>query len=272
MRIFKAYGDEAIEKVRSNPYMLAKDIYGIGFATADQIAQKLGIPKDSLNRARAGLDHTLLKATSEGHCALPLEKLKVAAEKLLEVPEATIEQALSQMLTSGHLLLGEIDGEPLIFLPHLRRGGRKAIAAKFKQFANAETLYPAIDFDKAVAWCEQRTGKTLAPSQREALKTVLINRVVIITGGPGVGKTTLVNSILIAILRAKGVQCLLCAPTGRAAAKRLSRELPAPEAKTIHRLLGSASRPPGGFCQQRGAVRSTAIYSSWTRPPWWTCR
>jgi exodeoxyribonuclease V alpha subunit len=158
VRIFKVYGEEAIEKVRSNPYMLAKDIYGIGFATADQIAQKLGIPKDSLNRARAGLDHTLLEATSEGHCALPLEKLKVAAVKLLEVPEATVEEALSQMLTSGHLLLEDIDGEPLIFMPHLRKA-EEAIAAKFKQLATAETLYPPIDFEKAVAWCEQRTGK-----------------------------------------------------------------------------------------------------------------
>ncbi len=233
VRIFKAYGDEAIEKVRSNPYMLAKDIYGIGFATADLIAQKLGIPKDSLNRARAGLDHTLLEATSEGHCALPLEKLKVAAVKLLEVAEATVEEALSQMLTSGHLLLEEIDSEPLIFLPHLRKA-EEAIAAKFKQLAEAETIYPAIDFEKAVAWCEQRTGKTLAPSQREALKTVLTNRVVIITGGPGVGKTTLVNSILM-ILNAKKVKCLLCAPTGRAA-KRLT-ETTGLEAKTVHRLL-----------------------------------
>jgi exodeoxyribonuclease V alpha subunit len=233
VRIFKAYGDEAIEKVRSNPYMLAKDIYGIGFATADQIAQKLGIPKDSLNRARAGLDHVLLEATSEGHCALPLEKLKVAAVKLLEVPEATVEEALSQMLTSGHLLLEDIDGEPLVFMPHLRKA-EEAIAAKFKQLATAETLYPAIEFEKAVAWCEQRTGKTLAPSQREALKTVLSNRVVIITGGPGVGKTTLVNSILM-ILAAKKVKCLLCAPTGRAA-KRLT-ETTGLEAKTIHRLL-----------------------------------
>jgi exodeoxyribonuclease V alpha subunit len=233
VRIFKAYGDEAIEKVRSNPYMLAKDIYGIGFATADQIAQKLGIPKDSLNRARAGLDHTLLEATSEGHCALPLEKLKVAAVKLLEVPEATVEEALSQMLTSGHLLLEDIDGEPLIFLPHLRKA-EVAIATKFKQLAEAETIYPAIEFEKAVAWCEKRTGKTLAPSQREALKTVLTNRVAIITGGPGVGKTTLVNSILM-ILSAKKVKCLLCAPTGRAA-KRLT-ETTGLEAKTIHRLL-----------------------------------
>jgi exodeoxyribonuclease V alpha subunit len=233
VRIFKAYGDEAIEKVRSNPYMLAKDIYGIGFATADQIAQKLGIPRDSLNRARAGLDHVLLEATSAGHCALPLEKLKVAAVKLLEVPEPTVEQALSQMLTSGHLLMEDIDGEPLIFLPHLRKA-EEAIAAKFKQLAEAEATYPAIDFEKAVMWCEQRTEKTLAPSQREALKTVLTNRVVIITGGPGVGKTTLVNSILM-ILNAKKVKCLLCAPTGRAA-KRLT-ETTGLEAKTIHRLL-----------------------------------
>jgi exodeoxyribonuclease V alpha subunit len=120
VRIYKTYGEQAIEKVRENPYTLAKDIHGIGFATADQIAQKVGIPKDSQNRARAGIDHVLLGATSEGHCALPLEKLKVAAVKLLEAPEATIDQALSQMLTSGSLLLEEIDGEPLIFLPHLR--------------------------------------------------------------------------------------------------------------------------------------------------------
>jgi exodeoxyribonuclease V alpha subunit len=131
VRIFKTYGEQAIEKVQSNPYTLAKDIYGIGFATADQIAQKVGIPRDSLNRARAGIDHVLLEATSDGHCALPLEKLKLAAVKLLEVPEGTVEQALSQMLTSGSLLLEEIDGDALIFLPHLRRA-EEGIAAKIK--------------------------------------------------------------------------------------------------------------------------------------------
>jgi exodeoxyribonuclease V alpha subunit len=123
VRIFKTYGEQAIEKVRENPYTLAKDIYGIGFATADQIAQKVGIPKDSINRAKAGIDHVLLKATLDRHCALPLEKLKLAATKLLEVPEATVEQALSQMLTSGSLLLEEIDGNPCSFCPTL--GGRK---------------------------------------------------------------------------------------------------------------------------------------------------
>src|SRR6202163_998552 len=233
VRIFKIYGEQAIETVRSNPYVLAKDIYGIGFATADQIAQKVGIPRDSLNRARAGIDHVLLEATSDGHCALPLAKLKLAALKLLEVQEAIVEQALSQMLTGGALLLEEIDGETLIFLPHLRRA-EEGIAARIKRLAGTATLYPPIDFEKAVAWCERRTGKTLAPSQREALKTVLGKRAVVITGGPGVGKTTLVNAILM-ILRAKGVKCLLCAPTGRAA-KRLT-ETTGMEAKTIHRLL-----------------------------------
>jgi len=233
VRIFKTYGEQAIEKVRGNPYALAKDIYGIGFATADQIAQKLGIPKDSINRAKAGIDHALLEATSDGHCALPLGKLKTVAVNLLEVPESTVEQALSQMLAGGSLLLKEIEGEPLVFLPHLRKA-EEGIAARIKRLAEGQPLYPPVDFEKAVAWCQKRTGKTLAPSQREALKTALANRVVVITGGPGVGKTTLVNSILM-ILRAKDVKCLLCAPTGRAA-KRL-KETTGMDAKTIHRLL-----------------------------------
>jgi exodeoxyribonuclease V alpha subunit len=233
VRIFKTYGNLAIQTVQENPYTLAKEIHGIGFATADQIAQSVGIPKDSQNRARAGIDHVLLGATSEGHCALPLDKLKAAALKLLEVPVETIEQALSKMLTNGFLLLEEIDGEPLVFLPHLRKA-EEGIATKIKRLAGAGVTYPKIDFEKAVTWVEKQTGKTLAPSQREALKAVLTSRVSIITGGPGVGKTTLVNSILL-ILRAKKVKCLLCAPTGRAA-KRLT-ETTGLEAKTIHRLL-----------------------------------
>ena len=137
------------------------------------------------------------------------------------------------MLTSGSLLLEKIDSEPLIFLPHLKKA-EEGIAGRIKALAGMPNLYPPIDFDKAVAWCERQTGKTLAPGQREALRIVLAKRVVVITGGPGVGKTTLVNSILM-ILGAKGVKCLLCAPTGRAA-KRLT-ETTGLEGKTIHRLL-----------------------------------
>ena len=148
-----------------------------------------GFPRTRKIGARAGIDHVLLGATSEGHCALPLEKLKGAAVKLLEAPVEAIEQALSQMLKSGSLLLEDIDGEPLVFMPHLRRGV-DGIAAGVRRLVTARVAYPAIDVEKAMAWCEQRTGKTLAPSQRAALKIVLSNRVAIITGGPGVGKTT----------------------------------------------------------------------------------
>ncbi len=233
VRIYKTYGDQAIERVSTNPYVLAKDIYGIGFKTADQIAQNVGIPKNSLNRACAGIDHVLLEATSDGHCALPVEKLQVAAVKLLEIDEGTVESALSQMLTSGALVHERIGIESLIFLPHLRKA-EEGIAARIKVLTAEPPRYPSIVFEKAAGWCETRTGKKLAPSQREALKTALASKVVVITGGPGVGKTTLVNSLL-TILRAKGVKCLLAAPTGRAA-KRLS-ETTGLEAKTIHRLL-----------------------------------
>lgn len=118
---YKAYGTEAISTVRENPYLLAKEIQGIGFATADQIAQKLGIPKDAENRARAGIDHVLLEATSDGHCVHPLRLLKESTTKILDVHEDIIEKALTRMLTGGQLILEEIDDEPLVFLPYLRR-------------------------------------------------------------------------------------------------------------------------------------------------------
>ena len=133
------------------------------------------------------------------------------------------------MLTSGFLLLEEIDNEALVFLPHLRKA-EDGIAAKIRRLVKGSVTYPKIEFEKAVVWCEEKTGKTLAPSQREALKTVFTSRVAIITGGPGIGTTTLVNSIIL-ILRAKKVKCLLCAPTGRAA-KRLT-ETTGLEAKTM---------------------------------------
>ena len=247
VRIFKTYGQEAIEKVQANPYTLAKDIHGIGFKTADQIAQKIGIPADSLLRAAAGLSHVLLEATGEGHCALPVELLRDQAGKLLSVDDKIVTEALERTLANQDLVREIIGGQELIFLPKLKRA-EEIIAARVRNLAGLQPAFPIIDFDKAVVWCQAKTGKALAPSQRDALKLALTSRALIITGGPGVGKTTLVNAILL-ILRAKKVNCLLCAPTGRAA-KRLT-ETTGVEAKTIHRLL-EVKAATGGFARQEG--------------------
>src|SRR5438270_10337522 len=233
VRIHKTYGAEAIEKIRSNPYLLAKDIRGIGFKTADAVAQKLAIPRDSRYRACAGLEHILLEATQAGHCALPNANLLAKASQLLEVDALVVEQALAGMLTKGDVILESVGSEGLIFLPYLMRA-EKEIAQRITRLSGLSSVVPEVDFERAVAWCEERTQKQLAESQREALRQVLGNRLAVITGGPGVGKTTLIHSLL-TIVRPKKVRCAMAAPTGRAA-KRLS-ETTGLEAKTIHRLL-----------------------------------
>jgi exodeoxyribonuclease V alpha subunit len=134
VRIYRTYGEEAIEKVRSDPYCLAKDIHGIGFKTADQIAQKIGIPVDSLIRACAGLNHVLLEATGEGHCALPMDLLKEEAGKLLSVDEKIITQALERTLANGDLVQESIGGQELLFLPSLKRA-EEVIAGRIRNLA-----------------------------------------------------------------------------------------------------------------------------------------
>ena len=241
VRIYKTYGERAIERVRQNPYLLARDIPGIGFKTADEIAQKVGIPRDSIMRASAGLEYVLSEATADGHCALPREILLEEAEKVLVLPPTLIAEALMRLLQKRELIHESIADEDLIFLPRLRTS-EETIALTLSTICRKPANYPPIDVPKAIDWAEKKTGKQLGESQRAAVHSAFANRVLVITGGPGVGKTTLLNTIL-TIVRAKKVKCLLCAPTGRAA-KRLS-ESTGMDAFTIHRLL--EVQPTKGF-------------------------
>jgi exodeoxyribonuclease V alpha subunit len=233
VRIYKTYGEEAVEKVRENPYRLALDIHGIGFKTADAIAQRLGIPHDSLIRARAGVRHVLQEIAANGHCAAYREELAESSCKLLEIPAPVIEQGIAAELQEENLVEEEIEGRPALFLAPLQRAER-GVAMSLARLQRNPPVWGRIDAEGAIPWVERQTGLALSGSQREAVTAAVNGKVTILTGGPGVGKTTVVNSIL-HILKAKGVSVLLCAPTGRAA-KRLSESTGA-EAKTIHRLL-----------------------------------
>src|SRR5207248_9312187 len=201
------------------PYRLARDIRGIGFRTADLIAAKLGIEKTALIRVRAGISFALAEARDDGHCGLPHEELLALRVQLLEVPAEVVETALSLELQEGAVIADDLDGRRCVFLAGLYRAERE-IAEKLNALAAGKPPWPVIDADKAIPWVEKRTKLALAESQIEAVRVALASKVLVITGGPGVGKTTLVNSIL-KILLAKTMAIALCAPTGRAA-KRLS--------------------------------------------------
>jgi exodeoxyribonuclease V alpha subunit len=242
VRIFKTYGADAIRLISENPYRLARDIRGIGFKSADQIAAKLGIEKTAMIRARAGIGYALGEAMDEGHCGLPLAELVAMAATLLEVPAEIIETALDLELQGGEVVADTVESERCIFLAGLHRAER-AIAARLKALSGGALPWPTIDAAKAIPWVEGKAGISLAESQSQAVHLALTTKVLVITGGPGVGKTTLVNSIL-KILGVKGVRIALAAPTGRAA-KRLS-ESAGLEAKTIHRLL-EVDPMHGGF-------------------------
>ena len=233
-RIYKAYGEEAIAKVRLDPYCLARDVRGIGFKIADQIAERLGIEKDSVLRARAGLGHALLELSNQGHCAYPRGELLARAADMLGIPMERLEEGLAIEIENGNLTIGAgEDGEPWVYLTALHLAEREA-AARLAEIAKGEHPCPKIDLPAALEWVQKQLDMRLAQGQKDAFCGAFRNKVLVITGGPGVGKTTLVRS-LVKVLAAKKLRLMLCAPTGRAA-KRMA-ELSGMEAKTIHRML-----------------------------------
>jgi exodeoxyribonuclease V alpha subunit len=242
VRIHKAYGADAVQVMSDDPYRLARDIRGIGFRTADAIAMRLGIDKTAMVRVRAGVSHALAEAMDEGHCGLPSAELVPLAARLLEVDRELIGTALELELADGTVVADTVAHTPCVFLAGLHRA-EKAIASKLSALASGDPPWPSIDPRRALPWIERKTGLALADSQKAAVRLALASKVLVITGGPGVGKTTIVNAIL-AVLAAKDVGILLCAPTGRAA-KRMT-EATGFEARTIHRLL-EADPARGGF-------------------------
>jgi exodeoxyribonuclease V alpha subunit len=234
VRIYRTYGHESIAKIKANPYQLADDIRGIGFKTADELAAKLGIDRDSPYRARAAVLFSLQELASEGHCGFPESGVVEHTTKLVEIDQTIVEAAVQTAVRDRSIVREDVDGEPWLYLASLHRA-EVGLAKSVLRIASARPHpLPRIDVDIAIGWVEKRLGIQLAAGQQQAVRQACQHKLLVITGGPGVGKTTLVRSIL-EIFSAKNMKCVLAAPTGRAA-KRLA-ETTGQSAKTVHRLL-----------------------------------
>lgn len=239
-KIFKTYGSDSISVVQENPYRLADDIWGIGFKTADTIAEKMGIEKDRFIRLRSGILYTLNKLSENGHCYAVREQLIQAAVQLLEVEEAELEITLDEMLRTEEV----IREEEAIYLPPFFFSETGCAKRLLKLLAAERRVQ--MDVDTVMETVMGRAGQgqhiTYDEVQLEAIRAAVSSKIMVLTGGPGTGKTTTTMGI-IAAYRAAGCRIVLAAPTGRAA-KRMS-EATGMEAKTIHRLL--EYKPPEGY-------------------------
>lgn len=233
VRIYKTYGDQAIKKITENPYRLSREIRGIGFKIADQIAQHLGIDPRSPLRARAALHHVLMENSQQGHCAMQVEQLVSNTSHLLHVDEELLHIALHQELAQDELVMDNIDHLPVIYTIDMLNAELRC-AEHIHRLLKGRPIWAIANLEEQILEQQHKQGLHLSNTQLEAIKTCLNAKFSIITGGPGVGKTTIINTI-IQIVKSRSADILLCAPTGRAA-KRLS-ESTSMEAKTIHRLL-----------------------------------
>ena len=249
-KIFKQYGSRSIQVVKENPYRLATDIFGIGFISADRIAEKLGFARDSELRAEAGILYVLHQLADEGHVYYPYEPLVKKCQEVLGVDREVIVKALGAIAAAKMIVMedlkediedfGEKDKAVYLAKFHL---SETSIVTRMKTLIKSPKSIRKIDSDKAIDWVQKQLAITLAKRQMEAIKCAAENKVMVITGGPGTGKTTIINAIL-KIFSKLRVKIMLAAPTGRAA-KRMS-EASGHEAKTIHRML-EYSIQKGGF-------------------------
>jgi exodeoxyribonuclease V alpha subunit len=251
VRIYKRYAQESIPIVRAEPYRLASEVWGIGFKTADTIARAVGIPHDSPQRIKAGLQYTLSEAAENGHCYLPQPELIREAVKILDVERDLIDPCLEELVREEGVVREPVpahdptadESVAAVYLVAFHRAER-SLAGGLVDLVNAsEERLPAfaqVGWEKALGWLRRRTGQDLAPGQQEAVKLALTSKVAVLTGGPGCGKSFTVRSV-VELATAKHARVVLVAPTGRAA-KRLA-ELTGQEAFTVHRLL---ELQPGG--------------------------
>jgi exodeoxyribonuclease V alpha subunit len=251
VRIYKAYADDSISVVRSEPYRLASEVWGIGFKTADTIAKAVGIPHDSPGRIKAGLQYTLSQAADNGHCYLPEPDLIGEAAKILQVEQELISPRLDQLAAEEGVVREGVPTSrdpgartaPAVYLVPFHRAERSLAGGILELLSSNDERLPGfarVHWEKALGWLKSRTGQELAPGQQQAVKLALTSKVAVLTGGPGCGKSFTVRSI-VELATAKRATLVLVAPTGRAA-KRLA-ELTGHDASTVHRLL---ELQPGG--------------------------
>ena len=233
-KIYRKYGPDSVAIIKRDPYRLCRDIWGIGFLTADRIALAVGLPKDSPLRARAAIVHTLrTEADESGHCWTSEPDLLLHAQELVGISVEVLAEALKAEIDEGRV----VKEEDRLYLRDLWAAERR-VAAKLKDMLSTSPSFASIDPDKAVAWWEKKAGFTLAPAQLRAVRKSISSKVSIVTGGPGVGKTTIIRAlveIFAARTGAHKINVQLGAPTGRAA-KRMTESTGAP-AQTLHRLL-----------------------------------
>lgn len=241
VKIYKNYGDQSIAIVSRDPYRLARDIFGIGFRTADKIAQDLGLPADAPSRIEAGIIYALNEATNDGHVYLPRDTLAETAADMLAIDPALVEQHLDTMIRKRDVISETIPSglEHLeaVYVPPMYFSERGA-AERMRQLRDTPSSRlnaQVVDWDTLIAAVMRSSALSLTPQQQEAVRRALTNKISVLTGGPGTGKTTTLRT-LIAVLERARRRFLLASPTGRAA-KRLSEATGHP-ARTIHRMLG----------------------------------